>query len=614
MCGIIAYYGDKEETKNTLLSGLKRLEYRGYDSAGIAIMNDLGEIKCVKAVGKVVELERKIEQIADLDGSIGIAHTRWATHGVPSEQNAHPHHSYDKKVYLVHNGIIENYKELKAELQAKGIEFYSQTDTEVIANLIAQMYDGSMKSTLPKALKKLKGAYAIAVLHTDENDKMFAAKMGAPLVLGLSENELILASDVSAIIHKTRDVIYINDGEWVELHNKKYIIRDIKSENGSNVQPTIERIEWDAESAEKDGFDHYLLKEIFEQPKTLTDSCRGRLLLDQGNVKFGGLLDVQERLRTIERVVLLGVGTSFYACKLGELFFEDVAKISAKAEMSPEFRYKNPFIDDKTWVIAVSQSGETADTIAAIEEAKQKGALVTGLVNTVGSTISRITQAGVYNHIGPEISVASTKAFTSQSTLLLMHAILLGRMRGLSLNEGKRLIKAIQNLPNLVEKVLEQNQNIQEIAKNFVDYQNLMYIGRNYNFPIALEGALKIKEISYIHAEGLSGGELKHGFIALIEEKMPTIAIATQDSVYEKQLSNIEEIKARSGKVIAIGTEGDKKLAQIADTVIEVPACDDEIGPLVNVIPLQLLAYHVSVARGLDVDKPRNLAKSVTVE
>jgi len=614
MCGIVGYYGKKSEAKQTLLSGLKRLEYRGYDSAGMVIVPENGTAEYVKAVGKVAELEKKLHQLDDSTARIGIAHTRWATHGTPTEANAHPHHSHDKTVFLVHNGIIENYQELKAELIAKSVTFYSQTDTEVAANVIADLYDGSMETTLPRALKKFKGAYAISLIHTAKPDKVFAAKMGAPLVLGIAEEELIIASDVSALIHKTRDVVFLNDGEWVELHDNNYIMRDIQSESSAGITPTIERVEWDAEAVQKDGFDHYLIKEIFEQPKSITDTCRGRLVPEEGNVRFGGLIDIQDRLRDIQRVVLLGVGTAFYSCKLGEMYFEDIAGIPAKAEMSPEFRYKNPYIDEHTWVIAVSQSGETADTIAAIQEAQRKGALVTGIVNAVGSTISRITEAGVYNHIGPEISVASTKAFTSQAVLLLMHAIALGRMRHLSLGQGQELIEAIQMLPHQIQQVLDTNEKIQSVSHLLEKTQNALYIGRDYNYPIALEGALKMKEISYIHTEGLSGGELKHGFIALIDQNIPTIAIATKNRIYDKQISNLEEIRARSGSIIAIATQGDTTLQHIAKEIITVPDCHNATGAILNTIPLQLLAYHVTCARGLDVDKPRNLAKSVTVE
>jgi len=615
MCGIVGYYGYSEEVLPTLMNGLKRLEYRGYDSAGVALVCSNKDIFARKAVGKVVALEEKIAEATLPEfGHVGIAHTRWATHGVPSEANAHPHHSFDKKIWLVHNGIIENYAELKNRLKAEGMEFYSQTDTEVIANLVAYYYKGDLQNAVQHAIAELQGAYAIAVIASDEPDRLVAAKMGAPLVLGIGVEEFVIASDVSAIISKTRDVIFLEDGELLNISEHNYIIRDIKDDFLNPLSKLVERVEWDEEAASKEGFEHFLMKEITEQKRSLADSCRGRLLEEEGNVKFGGLFDVQDRLKDIDRVVLLGIGTSYYACKLGELYFEDIAGIPAKAEMSPEFRYKNPYIDEHTWVIAVSQSGETADTIAAISEAQQKGALVTGIVNTVGSTISRITDAGVYNHIGPEISVASTKAFTSQATILLMHAILLGRMRNLSLTDGQKLVRDLQQLPELVEKTLAHKSEVEELAKNIAKTDNLMYIGRKYNFPVALEGALKIKEISYIHAEGLSGGELKHGFIALIDENMPTIAIATKDSVYDKQLSNIEEIKARSGKVIVVATEGDEQIKELADQIMWVPECSEEIGAIINTIPLQILAYYVSVFRGLDVDKPRNLAKSVTVE
>ncbi len=612
MCGIVGFYGNKNSILEVLLNGLKRLEYRGYDSAGVAVVTEDKKIFSQKTTGRVATLESDINnlEIPELD-SVGIAHTRWATHGVPSDINAHPHSSNDGKIWLIHNGIIENYKELKEELINEGYEFKSETDSEVIVHLIQKYYEGDLKSAVLKALSKLIGAFAIVVVSADEPGRLIGAKKGSPLVLGVGKGEFILASDVSAVINRTRKVVYLEDGEIVDIQKDTYQISNFADEA---LSKSIEMIDWDDEAATKAGYDHYLIKEIMEQTRTLEDSCRGRLLLDEGNVKLGGLFDIQDKLKKINRVVLLGVGTAYYACKLGESYFEDIAGIPAKAEMSPEFRYKNPYIDDKTWVIAVSQSGETADTIAAIEEAKRKGALVTGVVNTVGSTISRITEAGVYNHIGPEISVASTKAFTSQVLIVLLHSILLGRQRSLSFTRGENLVKEIKNLPNLVEKVLEQNDKILEIAKKYKDNQNLIYIGRKYNFPIALEGALKIKEISYIHAEGLSGGELKHGFIALVDKKMPTIAICTKDSVYEKQLSNVEEIRARSGQVLAVATEGGKVIGSLAEDVIFVPEVSEEISPIINTIALQLFAYHVSNLRGLDVDKPRNLAKSVTVE
>ena len=613
MCGIVGYYGKDKKVLNTLISGLKRLEYRGYDSAGVAAMTQAGEIFFAKEAGKVVNLEKLIQSqtVPELKG-IGIAHTRWATHGVPSRENSHPHHSDDNRIFLIHNGIIENYQELKDELIDEGINFYSQTDTEVVANLIQKYYQKDLKEAVLKALSRVVGAYALLIISKDEPDRMIAAKKGSPLVMGIGQDEYLFGSDVSPIISKTKDVIYLEDGELVDLKDGNYEIVNLENQN---INKNIQTVDWDEEAASKEGFEHFLLKEISEQPKVIQDSIRGRLVIDEGNIKFGGLIDVTEKVKKIRKVVILGIGTAFYAAKLGELYFESLAGVAAKAEMSPEFRYNDSAIDKHTWVIAISQSGETADTIAAIQEAKRKGALVTGIVNTVGSTIARITDAGVYNHIGPEISVASTKAFTSQVVLLLMHAILLGRQKNLGYTDGIELIKAIQELPEMINKVLEQAENIKQIANKYVKYENMVYVGRKYNYPIALEGALKLKEISYIHAEGLSGGEFKHGFIALIDEKMPTIAIATQDSIYEKMVSNIQEIRARSGKMITIATRGDKNIQDFSDDVIFVPnSSREEIQPLINNIALQIFAYYCSTLKGLDVDKPRNLAKSVTVE
>ena len=648
MCGIVAFYGPQNQVLPSLLAGLKRLEYRGYDSSGIAFIdntepeNAKNKITCYKAVGKVKELEKEISQHSqdfqneieetltqnnpNKSNSIGIGHTRWATHGVPSIQNAHPHHSLknDKtgQIYLIHNGIIENYQEIKKMLTAHNYTFYGQTDSEVLVNLIdfynlqnlekdQANFQPDLKRAVLQALSKVHGAFAICVISEDEADRLIAAKKGSPLVLGIGDGEFILASDATPIIRKTRDVIYLEDGELVDISGGKYSICNFENEL---VQKNIEKIDWNDEQASKGGYEHFLIKEIMEQSQSAIDSCRGRLVLESGNVKFGGLLDIQERLKDIEKVVLLGIGTSYYAAKIGEMYFEDLAQISCKAEMSPEFRYKNPFIDDKTWVIAVSQSGETKDTIEAIKEAKAKGALVTGIVNAVGSTISRITDAGVYNHIGPEISVASTKAFTSQTTILLMHAILLGRMRTMSLTDGQRLIGELMELPNKISQTLQIQEKVKEIAHKYQQVQNLIYVAKKYNYPIALEGALKIKELSYIHAEGLSSGELKHGFIALIEPNLPTIAIATQDSVYQKQLSSLLEITARSGPIIAIATEGDAQITEITNEIIFVPPICEELSPILNVIPMQFLAYYTSYFKGLDVDKPRNLAKSVTVE
>lgn len=613
MCGIVGFYGNPKDVLETLTTGLHRLEYRGYDSAGVAVMTDQATIFSSKATGKVAELDVKIEsQNFPTFGKVGIAHTRWATHGEPTEANAHPHFSYDHKVAVVHNGIIENYKILKANLVKDGVQFNSNTDTEVIAHLIAKNYKTNLKQSVIDTLEMLEGAFALGIIHTDEPNRLVGAKKGSPLLLGVAENEIVLASDVSAIINRTRDVIYLEDGEMVDILDGKYRISNFKDED---ISKDICTVEWDNEQATKNGHEHFLIKEIMEQAGSIIESTRGRLDIESGNIVFGGLLDVREVIKRINRIVLLGIGTSYYACKLGELYFEELTGIPTKAEMTPEFKLKSSAIDENTWVIAVSQSGETFDTIAAVQEAKQKGALVTGIINTVGSTISRITDAGVYNHIGPEISVASTKAFSSQAVILLMHAIYLGRMKKMSSTTGQTLIKAMQELPELIKITLEQNENIKLLAQKYFSKPDFFFIGTKYNYPIALEGALKLKEISFnIHAEGLSSGELKHGFIALIDENRPSIAIAPHDSVYDKICSGIEQIKARKGKVIGIITSKDDAIVENLDDYVVVPQTDERLQPILNNLALQMFAYHCSCFNGFDVDKPRNLAKSVTVE
>jgi glutamine---fructose-6-phosphate transaminase (isomerizing) len=613
MCGIVGFYGKPENVLETLVNGLHRLEYRGYDSAGVAIASNSDSLFICKATGKVAELDKKLNsQDLPIFGNVGIAHTRWATHGEPNEQNAHPHFSNDRKIAVVHNGIIENYKTLKANLQNSGVEFVSKTDTEVIAHLISKNLKTTLKQAVLDTLAALEGAFAISVVCADEPGKIIGAKKGSPLLLGVGDGEIILASDVSAVISKTRDVIYLEDGEIVEIIDGKYRITNFYDED---IAKTVQTIDWSNEQADKNGHEHFLIKEIMEQGTSITESIRGRLVLETGNIKFGGLLDVRDRIKKIKNIVLLGIGTSFYSCKMGELYFEELTGIPTKAEMTPEFRLKSNVVDENTWVIAVSQSGETYDTICAINEAKQKGALVTGIVNVVGSTISRITDAGVYNHIGPEISVASTKAFSSQVVILLMHAIYLGRMKQMSMTEGQDLIAQIKQLPNQIKTVLEQNDNVQKLAQKYYKSNDFFYIGTKYNYPIALEGALKIKEISYnVHAEGLSAGELKHGFIALVDENRPCFAIAPSDQVFDKMCNCIEQIKARHGKVIGLITDQKALIKENLDDYIVIPQIDEKIQPVLNNIILQLFAYHCSRENGFDVDKPRNLAKSVTVE
>jgi len=608
MCGIVAYSGNQKSVLNTLVTGLKRLEYRGYDSAGIALTSE-NKVYVKKAVGKIVALEQEInKQPPKTVGTVGIAHTRWATHGLATKQNAHPHCSADKRIWVVHNGIIENYQVIKHNLQKKGIVFESQTDSEVVAKLIGSLYKGDLRKAVLKAIEKLTGAFSLCIISEDEPDRLIGVKMASPMVVGIAGEEVIIASDVSAIIDRTKQVIYLEDGELIDVRGSNYEVVSFANEHKVK---DLSSIDWDLEKATKAGYDHFLLKEIMEQPQVIGDSIRGRIVPDSADVHFGGLIDIKKRIKDINHVVLLGVGTSYYSAKLGELYFNALSGVRAVSAMSPEFRYTKNLIDNKTWVIAISQSGETADTIAAINEAKKHGALVTGLVNVVGSTIARITDAGIYNHIGPEISVASTKAFTSQSLLLLMQAILLGRQDGLDYAQASQILDAIKRLPLVIQDLLDNRHAIESVAKEIYKSKNVLYIGRRFNYPIALEGALKIKEVSYVHAEGLSAGELKHGFIALIDKNLPTIAIATDDSVKDKMLANIAEVKAREGKVIALTN---KPLAN-ADYQIIVPSIGSEyLQPLVNNVALQLLAYYVAKFNKLDIDQPRNLAKSVTVE
>lgn len=613
MCGIVGFYGKKDAILDTLLSGLKRLEYRGYDSSGVAIVTEDKNIFSKKAIGRIVNLENSINQetLPEFD-SVGIAHTRWATHGMPSEINAHPHRSSDNKIWVVHNGIIENYKELKTKLTSQGCVFESQTDTEVIAKLIGTLYAGDLKQAVLMALNHLEGAYALAIVSSDEPGRLIGAKKGSPLVLGVATEELILASDVSAIISKTRDVIYLEDNELVDINQGKYEIINLENQV---LLKNLETVDWDEEAASKEGFDSFLAKEITEQATAIIDSFRGRLVEGDANIRFGGLIDVMDRLRDIEKVIIIGIGSSYFAAELGALYFEKLAGISTKAEMSTEFRYKDNVIDDKTWVIALSQSGETADTIGAINEAKQKGALVTGIVNVVGSTISRITDSGVYNHIGPEMSVASTKAISSQYLILLMHAILLGRIRDLGFSTALELIQDIRNLPKYFKESLQNWDKIAVVAKKYSQASSFIYLGRRFNFPVAKEGSIKLKELSYIHSEAFSGGELKHGPIAMIDENLPTLAIATSDTLYAKQVSSIAEIKARKGPVIALVNSHDPQLIDIVEDQLIVPkAQTEEIQAMVNNIYLQIFAYEIAKVKGFDLDKPRNLAKSVTVE
>jgi len=608
MCGIVGYIGQNEALP-VLVGGLKKLEYRGYDSSGIAILNE-NNITTVRASGKISALEEKLKATPAI-GNLGIAHTRWATHGVPTEQNAHPHTSFDGKISIVHNGIIENYAVLKKRLQADGIEFKSETDTEVVAHLIAKFYKGNLKDAVLKAISHIEGTFGLAVICKDEPDTLIGARRGSPLILGIGQNEFFLASDVSAIISHTQKVVYLDDNDVVEIHREKYNLLNTQSQP---VQHEVQDVEFDADSIAKGGFAHFMLKEIFEQPEVLRNTMRGRLMYAEGNAKLAGLDTNIKELRNINRIIITACGTSYYAGMVGEYMIEDLAGVPVEVEYASEFRYRNPIIKPGTLVLAISQSGETADTLAALKEAQQKGATALAICNGVGSTIARTSDGGVYLHAGPEIGVASTKAFTSQVTVLAMIALLLGRQRRLSFESGMDIVKSMQELPELLEQTLKLSDQIAGIAQKYAKAGNFLYLGRHYNYPVAMEGALKLKEISYIHAEGYPAAEMKHGPIALIDENMPVVVIAPKDALFDKVISNVREIKARGGKVIAITTEDCHPLDEIADHLIKVPKTLSMLMPILTCVPLQLMAYHIAVLRGNDVDQPRNLAKSVTVE
>ena len=609
MCGIVAYTG-QEDALPILIGGLKKLEYRGYDSSGIALI-DNGKINVVRASGKIKALEDKLKKIP-VKGNVGIAHTRWATHGAPTEENAHPHCSSDGKISIVHNGIIENYASLKAKLISEGVQFKSETDTEVVAHLIARFYDGDLRAAVLKALSKIEGTFGLAVICSDEPDTLIGARRGSPLILGIgNEKDFFLASDVSAIISHTQKVVYLDDNDVVQVKKGSYSIVNM---NRDEVQREVQDVEFDADAVAKGGFPHFMLKEIFEQPEVLRNTMRGRLLINEGNAKLAGLDTNIKELRNINRIIITACGTSYYAGMVGEYMIEELAGVPVEVEYASEFRYRNPIIKPGTLVLAISQSGETADTLAALKEAQQKGATALAICNGVGSTIARTSDGGVYLHAGPEIGVASTKAFTSQVTVLAMIALLLGRQRRLSIENGTDIVKSMQDLPALVERTLQLSESIAEIAKQYSTAGNFLYLGRHFNYPVAMEGALKLKEISYIHAEGYPAAEMKHGPIALIDENMPVVVIAPKDSLFDKIISNVREIKARGGRVIAITTDECHPLDEIADHIIKVPRTLPMLMPIVTCIPLQLLAYHIAVLRGNDVDQPRNLAKSVTVE
>ena len=611
MCGIVGYVGSKEATP-ILIEGLKRLEYRGYDSAGVALLNGTG-IHMMKRPGKIRELEKAVAA-APTKATCGIAHTRWATHGAPTEPNAHPHASSDGDIALVHNGIIENADVLRSQLQKEGYHFSSETDTEVVVHLIDYLWkDGTpLEDAVAAALREVEGAYGIAVISSRDPGKIVVARNGSPLLIGVGTNgEMLAGSDAAAVIAHTREVVYLDDGDYAVLDAGGY--RTYRLE-GTEVARTVHEVTWDLDAIEKGGYEHFMLKEIFEQPDSLRDVMRGRLLEEEGDAKLGGIKDHEEELARIKRIIVTACGTSWHAGLVGEYMLEELARIPVTVEYASEFRYRNPVLEKDTLALAISQSGETADTLAALREAKQHGASTMGIVNAVGSTIARDTDFGIYLHAGPEIGVASTKAFTSQLVALALFTLFMGRRRHLSVLQGRELVASLRELPFLVEEVLHLNDEVRDLAEEFKDSSNYLYLGRGYQFPVALEGALKLKEVSYIHAEGYPAAEMKHGPIALIDDDMPVVVLAPRDQVYKKVVSNVEEVKARGGRIIAVVSDDAPELQDKVDHMIKVPHTIPCLLPVLTTVPLQLLAYHTAVLRGCDVDQPRNLAKSVTVE
>jgi len=613
MCGIVAYVGNKEAYP-IIIKGLKRLEYRGYDSSGVSI-GDEDNISLLKQKGKVSDLEDyAIDK--NTKGSIGIGHTRWATHGIPNQINSHPHNSGDGKLSLIHNGIIENYDSIKQVLIQKGHIFKSDTDTEVLVHLIEEIKNHEqvgLFEAVRLALNEVIGAYAIVVMEKGVNNEFIAARKGSPLVIGIGDGEYFVASDASPFIEYTKNVVYLEDGEIVKIHKDKML--EIISLTNSTKTPYIQELELTLESIEREGFDSFMLKEIFEQPKSVIDTLRGRINPKTKKITLGGILDYEQKIMNADRIIIVACGTSWHAGLIGEYLFEDLARISVEVEYASEFRYRNPIINEKDVVLAISQSGETADSLAALELAKEKGATLLGICNVVGSSIPRLTHAGSYTHAGPEIGVASTKAFTTQIIVLTLMAVKMAHKKGsITISKYHEIINELELIPEKIEKILKKNDEIEKIAAKFKDAMNFLYLGRGYNFPVALEGALKLKEISYIHAEGYPAAEMKHGPIALIDDEMPIVVIATKKGNYDKVVSNIQEVKARGGRLIAIVTEGDKTVKELADYCIEIPACLEQLTPLITNIPLQLLSYHIALMRGCNVDMPRNLAKSVTVE
>lgn len=612
MCGIIGYIGSKQAYP-ILMKGLYRLEYRGYDSAGIALLD--GDLKLYKTKGKVSDLESFVSG-KSIDGTIGIGHTRWATHGEPNNVNAHPHYSQSHNLAIIHNGIIENYASIKEELINRGYKFASDTDTEVLIHLIEDIQINekvSLDEAVRIALNQVVGAYAIVIISKDEPNLLIAARKGSPLVVGIGDDDYYLASDAAPIVEYTQDVVYLNDEEIVTVRRGEEI--KIKTVKNKKKTPYIQKLEMNLSELEKGGYDHFMLKEINEQPRSILDSMRGRLNAKNGIVKLGGIIDYEQKMANAKRIIIIACGTSWHAGLVGEYLFEDLARTPVEVEYASEFRYRNPVINEDDIVIAISQSGETADTLAAIELARSKGATIIGICNVVGSSIARATHAGVYTHAGPEIGVASTKAFTAQVTILTLMALRIAQMKGtIETSRYFHLLNELEAIPNKVKETLDVDEQIRILARTFTYARNFLYLGRGYNFPVALEGALKLKEISYIHAEGYPAAEMKHGPIALIDSEMPVVVIATNKGTYDKVISNIQEVKARKGKIIAIVTKGDKDVKKLADYIIEVPETEEMLVPILATIPLQLLSYHIAVMRDCNVDQPRNLAKSVTVE
>ena len=608
MCGIVGYVGPRTASP-ILIEGLRRMEYRGYDSAGIAVLNGRG-LTVHKAAGKLSALVDQLRNAVP-EGTVGIGHTRWATHGAPTTTNAHPHTDLHGRVALIHNGIIENAGAIRTLLGKRGHTFRSETDTEVLAHLIGSLYQGNLEEAVAAALREVDGAYGIAVVSADEPDVIVAARKGSPLIVGVGDGEWFVASDASALLEHTRSVVYLDDGEMVVLNRQGYRVRDLQVRK---ISKAVNQIEWDLDTIERGGYEHFMLKEIFEQPESLANTLRGHLLDEEGTARVTGINLSDEELARFERVIITACGTSWHSALIGEYMLEELARMPVEVEYASEFRYRNPVVDDRTLVIGISQSGETADTLAALREAKQRGARTLGLVNVVGSTIAREVHGGTYLHAGPEVGVASTKAFTSQVAALALITLRIARRRSMSILQGRQFIQALRALPEQIQRILDKADEVQRLAALFEGKSNALYLGRGVNFPVALEGALKLKEISYIHAEGYPAAEMKHGPIALIDDSMPVVVIAPRDAVHAKIVSNIEEVRARGGRVIAITSDGDGEIGRLAEATFTIPETLDLLTPILSVVPLQLLSYYVAVARGTNVDQPRNLAKSVTVE